>query len=132
MADRLSLRRDMTYGAHIVHDSSGAQPHLPHPGESQGNRCGCQGIVLMNLDIIPTSAALVCGHIFYNFSSTFAFSNKTSFSLHLHLDLSQITGDLSFRTYFPYIQNRGNRRMLEPSFHQLTTSLFLRATSLAN
>lgn len=107
MADRLSLRRDMTYGAHRVHDSSGAQPRLPHPGESQGNRCGCQGIVLMNLDIIPTSAALVCGQIFYNFSSTFAFSNKTSFSLHLHLDLSQITGDLSFSTYFPYIQDGG-------------------------
>lgn len=132
MADRLSLRRDMTYGAHRVHDSSGAQPHLPHPGEGQGNRCGCQGLVLMNLDIIPTSAALVCGHIFYNFSSTFAFSNKTSFSLHLHLDLAQITGDLSFRTYFPCVQGRGSRWMLEPTFHQLATSLFLRATSLAN
>lgn len=79
MADRLSLRRDMTYGAHRVHDSAGAQPHLPHPGESQGNRCGCQGIILMNLDIIPTSAALVCGHIFYNFSSTFAFQTKQVF-----------------------------------------------------
>lgn len=53
------------------------------------------GITVMNLDTIPTSAALVCGQIVYNSFSTSAFLNKTSFSLDPHPELSKRQGPVS-------------------------------------
>lgn len=78
MTARLSLGREMSYGAHRFMIPL-SMPHLSHPREHLGKESGCQGIILMNLDSLPTSAVVVFSQSFIIPHLCF-FSNRTGFS----------------------------------------------------
>lgn len=83
MTARLSLGREMSYGAHRFMIPL-SMPHLSHPREHLGKESGCQGIILMNLDSLPTSAVVVFSQSFIIPPPLVLFFKQNWFFMHLH------------------------------------------------
>lgn len=87
----------MSYGAHRAQDSSGARPHLSHPGERQGIEEMSR--YQSNEFGYYTNLSSPClWPDFYNSSRTSAFLNKTEFScISILTNRGLLSQDLSFQ-----------------------------------